>query len=396
MISDPLALTALVAVLTLLAFWLDYRVPWLSKVGASMLTLALGALVSNLGLVPATSPVYDVISGPVTMVGIAWLLLSVHLGDLKRAGPRMLGAFGIALAGTVAGALVGALAFGSAIGEEAWKLSGTITGTYTGGSVNYVAVGNGLGLSPAMFVGATASDALLTSVWLGATLLIPVWLGHLYPPIPTELTTHPGGPADPDHHHHPFFQKVSLSTLDLAKLVALAIALYALAEIVAGGLAMLAERGSVPAWLGKVPSVLWLTTFALVAGHLRPIGRPEGAMQLGTLAIHFFFVVIGIWSRIADIIETGLAVFLYVSTVVLVHGLFVYAGGRLARIDVGTLSVASQAAVGGPSSALAVAAAREWPGLILPGVIVGLLGYAVGNYLGFGVAWAVQAMGIGL
>ena len=73
------AIRSYYAVLTLLAFWLDYRVPWLSKVGASMLTLALGALVSNLGLVPATSPVYDVISGPVTMVGIAWLLLSVHL-----------------------------------------------------------------------------------------------------------------------------------------------------------------------------------------------------------------------------------------------------------------------------------------------------------------------------
>lgn len=396
MITDPLALTALVALLTLLAFWLDYNVSWLSKAGASMLTLALGALVSNLGIVPASSPVYDTISGPVTMVGIAWLLLSVHLGDLKRAGPRMLGAFGIALVGTVAGALIGALALGSSIGEEAWKLSGTITGTYTGGSVNYVAVGNGLGLSPALFVGATASDALLTSVWLGVTLLIPVWLGRLYPAIPDQLTAHPSGPADPDHHHHPFFQKVSLSTLDLAKLVALGIALYASAELVASTLSGLAERGAVPLWVGKVPSVLWLTTFALVAGHLRPVGRPEGAMQLGTLAIHFFFVVIGIWSRIADIIDTGLAVFLYVSTVVAIHGLVVYVGGRIARIDVGTLSVASQAAVGGPSSALAVAASREWPGLILPGVIVGLLGYAVGNYLGFGVAWAVHAMGIGL
>jgi uncharacterized membrane protein len=74
----------------------------------------------------------------------------------------------------------------------------------------------------------------------------------------------------------------------------------------------------------------------------------------------------------------------------------VYGGGRLARLDVGTLSVASQAAVGGPSSALAVAVSREWGPLVLPGIVVGLLGYAVGNYLGVGMALLVNALGIGL
>ncbi len=74
----------------------------------------------------------------------------------------------------------------------------------------------------------------------------------------------------------------------------------------------------------------------------------------------------------------------------------VYGGGKLFKMDLGTLSVASQAAVGGPSSALAVAVAREWPGLVLPGIIVGLVGYAVGNYLGFGVAYLVRGLGLGL
>jgi uncharacterized membrane protein len=82
--------------------------------------------------------------------------------------------------------------------------------------------------------------------------------------------------------------------------------------------------------------------------------------------------------------------------VVGVHGLVVFGIGRLARMDVGTLAVASQAAVGGPSSALAVAVSREWKGLVLPGIIVGLLGYALGNYLGFGVAYLVRGAGVGL
>ena len=69
---------------------------------------------------------------------------------------------------------------------------------------------------------------------------------------------------------------------------------------------------------------------------------------------------------------------------------------RDSGLGLGSLAVASQAAVGGPSSALAVAVSRGWPGLILPGIIVGLVGYAIGNYLGFGVAYLVRGLGIGL
>jgi len=76
--------------------------------------------------------------------------------------------------------------------------------------------------------------------------------------------------------------------------------------------------------------------------------------------------------------------------------LVVFGIGRVARMDVGSLAVASQAAVGGPSSALAVAVSREWKGLVLPGIIVGLLGYALGDYLGFGVAYLLKGLGVGL
>ncbi len=67
--------------------------------------------------------------------------------------------------------------------------------------------------------------------------------------------------------------------------------------------------------------------------------------------------------------------------------------GVLLAFDVRTLSVASQASVGGPSSALALTVARGWERLALPGVLVGLLGYAVGNYAGLAVAAIVRGWG---
>jgi len=186
LITQALPLTAFIAALAAGAFVLEHRVPALSKVGASLLTLVFGALVSNVGLVPAASPVYDVISGPVTMLAIAWLLLAVNLSDVKKVGIKMFSAFGLAVGGTALGAFVGAVAFAPALGENAWRLAGVFTGTYSGGSVNFVSVGRVVELPATLWSGATAADALTTGIWMAATLLIPVWLGRFFTPVPKE------------------------------------------------------------------------------------------------------------------------------------------------------------------------------------------------------------------
>ncbi len=392
MISSPLALAGVVVIVAALAFWLDRRVKPLSRIGASLLAIIIGAILSNLGLVPSASPIYDAVGGPVTSLAIAWLLLSVNLSDLKDAGGPMIVAFAVAVIGTALGAAAGAFLFAGTFGEETWKLAGTLTGTYSGGSVNFVSVGRGVGLPDRLFAGATAADNLTTGLWLGASLMLPLALRKFYPtPIPGELHAAEDGPGGANgaesgavtEEHHPFFRRVQMSVLDLALLMAVGFALVLVSD-----------------WLGQripvVPSVLWLTTLALIVGHIGPFQRPVGALQLGTLALHFFFVIIGIHSRIAEIAAVGVEVFFYTLVVVGVHGFVVYGVGRVARIDLGTLSVASQASIGGPSSALAVAVSREWKPLILPGIIVGLVGYAVGNYLGFGVAYLVRGLGVGL
>lgn len=393
MIRSPLFLAAAVVAITALGFWLERNVRFLSRVGASLLVIVLGALLSNLGLVPARSPVYGAITGPVTSLAIAWLLLSVHIGDLKLVGPRMLAAFGLAAAGTVLGAAVGTLLFSEQFAENAWRLAGAFTGTYTGGSLNFVAVGRGLELPETLFAGATAADNLTTGLWLGACLLLPVWLRRLYPaPIPGEEdaeSTDPSGETAGDEGRsaermadsaHPFFRTAPVSVLSLARLFAL-------------GFLLLVGARAMGSLVPQVPTVLWLTTLALAVAHVPRFSRMDGAMQLGNFALHLFFAVIGIYSRIGQILTVGVSVFFFTLVVVGIHGLVVYGGGRLLNLDVGTLSVASQAAVGGPSSALAVAVSRRWRALILPGVVVGLLGYAAGNYLGYGIGYLTRALG---
>lgn len=387
MIESPLAVSTVLALVTALAFWLDRNVPALSKVGASLLVIVFGALLSNFGVVPVESPVYEAVTGPVTSLAVAWLLLAVHLRDLKRAGPRMLGAYGLAAAGTLAGSFLGAVVFASVFGPDTWKLAGSFMGTYSGGSLNFVAVGREVGLPDTLFAGAAAADNLTTGVWLAACLMLPVWLRTFYPDPPTSASAPDDGAddagAEPGEEHHPFFSSAPVSVLGLSVLVG------------AGLLLLVAARG-LTALIPAVPEILWLTTLALAAGHLTPLSRIDGALQLGNYALHLFFAVIGVYSVLGQILEVGLPILFFTLLVVGVHGLVVYGGGRLAGLDLGTLSVASQAAVGGPSTALAIAVSRKWPALLLPGIAVGLLGYAAGNYLGLAVAWTVRGLGIGL
>jgi len=425
MISSPLALAATIAGCTALGLWLEHRFGWARKVGASLLVIAFGAVLANAGLVPAASPVYDAVTGTVTSLAVVWLLLAVRLADLRAAGGRMLGAFGIASAATFAAAVGAALAFapvlGPAVRPEAWKLAGVLTGTYTGGSLNFAAVGRELALPDSLFAAAAAADNVMTAVWMGATLVLPVWLRRLYPAPPAEAwasrdageaaehaaaasaaagaerraTSRAGaaaaredaerdgvaaGSAEPsapgDRSAHARLTGEPLRPLDVTVLLALALGLLLAAEALAtrvGGVA-----------------ILWLTTLALVAAQLPPVRRLRGALPLGVVALNLFFVTIGIGSRFAEIARVGPEVFYLTASVVAVHGVLTFGFARVARLDAETTAVASQAAVGGPSTALALAIARGRPGLALPGLMAGLLGYAVGNYAGLAAAWLVR------
>ena len=84
--------------------------------------------------------------------------------------------------------------------------------------------------------------------------------------------------------------------------------------------------------------------------------------------------------------------FIYVMVMIVVHMVGVYGIGRLFRLDIRVLTIASVASKAGPPAVVALANVHGWKTLVLPGVAMGLLGYAVGNYLGFAAAFMMRAL----
>jgi uncharacterized membrane protein len=390
MIRDPLTLALALVAITALAFWLDRRFPLFSKIGAALLVIVLGGLLSNSGLVPRASPVYAAVEGPVLSLAIVFLLFSVRLADLRAAGPAMAAAFAVGALGAATGAATGALVFAGALGAETWKLAGAFTGTYVGGSLNFAAVGRALGLDPSVFAAASAADNVTTTAWMAVTLALPLWWGRAWarrrgtaaaagasPRVHTRAAPASAPAADPAPAPHPYWARVEASLYDL---VVLALA----------GLLVLWLARAAAARVPGVPGILWLTTFALALGQWPAVRRCRWAETLGNFGLHLFLGLIGVYSIVGEVARVGLAVFYYTVWTVAVHGLVLFGLGWWRRADLGVLSVASQACIGGPSTAMAIAVARGWPALLAPGVAAALLGYALGNYLGVGVAWLAR------
>jgi uncharacterized membrane protein len=372
MITDPIAIFLTLAAVVFVAIQLEKRVGVFRSLSAALTGILFGMLLSNVGLLPGTSPTYDFLMGTGVNLGIALILLSVDLRSILQAGPRMLGAFGIGAVGTAVGAITGGLLLSGLVGPETWKLAGQFTGTYTGGGANFAALGRAFDTSASMFSAATAADVIVTAVWMAACLAVPVLLGRpKQSQEPVDSSSSTQKPVTLERTLHDSVRPVSLG--DTAALVAIAVG-------------AVWGAGQLAKFVPIIHEVLWLTTVVLILAQIPAVKALTGSALFGNYLILLFLASNGARSVVASLVALGPPVFYYAIITVALHGVLIFAIGRLARLDLATLVVASQANVGGAASAIAIAGARGYTDRLLPGVAVGLLGYAIGNYLGFVVA----------
>lgn len=378
MITDPVAIFLTLAAVVFAAVVLEGRVGLFRSLGAALTAILIGMALSNAGVLPGESPTYDFLMGTGVNLGLALILLSVDLRSVLQAGLSMLAAFGVGAAGTAVGAVVGGLILSGLVGPETWKLAGQFTGTYTGGGANFAALGRAFDTSADMFSAATAADVIVTAVWMAACLAVPVLLGR-----PKQSQQQSGdtsvreSPVTLERTLHDSVRSVTLG--DTAALVTIAVG----AVWGAGQLAQLAPI---------LPEVLWLTTVVLILAQVPAVKSLAGSALFGNYLILLFLASNGARSVVASLVAVGPPVFYYAIITVALHGVVIFGVGMLVRLDLATLAVASQANVGGAASALAIAGARGYTNSLLPGVAVGLLGYAVGNYFGFAVAALMRGL----
>ncbi|MBX3173164.1 MAG: DUF819 family protein [Gemmatimonadaceae bacterium] len=383
MLSSPLAVLAVLALVVLASEWLVRRTV-LRHAGTALLGILLAAVLANVGLIPAGSttaepvPVYDGIFTYVAPLAIFWLLLGVNLRTVRKAGVPMLALFLIGAWGTAVGAFAAAklVGGGDALHGQLAGVAGMFTGTYVGGSINFnaVALEYDVVRDGVVYTASIVADNIVTTIWMVATLTLPRLLAPMFRGIGTTVSAGDGPVLGIEEDTEP------LHPVDLAVVLGLGAGGVWIAEVVA---LWLSGRGV------RVPTMLVLTVIALLLAQIPAVARLRGPRVIGLFAVYLFLTVIGAFCDLRALVsvgELGVTLLLFALITVGMHGVVIFGSARLFRMDATIAAIASQANVGGGTSALACARSLGREDLVLPAVLVGSVGNALGNFLGFWVA----------
>ena len=333
----------------------------------------LGAIAaSNLRIIPHSAPAYSFVFTYVVPVLIPLFLFQADLRRLLFETGRTTAAFLIATAGTVAGVTLGVLLLdlghlaadaGLPVEQREAAIAGLFASTYIGGSVNYAALGEITGLSrdASFFSAATATDNLFSAVYLGFLALLPGWrwLASRFP-------------ANDHSEEGEALGKTQPTAMSLVLGLAAALVIVAVCDAVISWLGL-------PDWRYVFITGITLALATAVPG----LGeRLAGSFELGIGLSFVFFAAIAAGADLVAMVQVAPMLVLLVLVLLGVHALVTFGLGSLFRLSLPELITASNAAILGATTAPALAATRGWNSLVTPGVLVGVLGYALGTFIG--------------
>lgn len=352
------------------------RLPLGRQLGAPALSLLLAAVLANLGVLPGGSqlpPLYAHVFLVVAPMAIFYLLLDTQPRQFLLGAPAMLLAFAIGVLGTFAGVVLALhlTHFGEHFGDPGRQLAASFVAGFVGSGAEFDEAAHRFQVSPALYASGLSINALVASAWLLLCCLLPPVLQAL------PRYRHGAWIAGPAHQRHAQAQSAR-STEQLASLgafallLALGTAAFGLSEFAAG---WLQQRGL------PLPSILLIGVFALL---LAPTGLPAqlpGSRALGRFGVCLFLAVLGAHAELSLLPLLGAqgpVLLAFVGVLLAVHLLVLIMAGLWLRIDPDVVAIASQAGIGGASTAMAVAESRQRHGLAMPAILAGSLGNALG------------------
>jgi len=368
--DQDFALWSILIALAGFGFWCE-RYPWGRKYSGVMLLITAAIVLANLKIIPTSAPVYDAIWDYLVPIAIPLLLFEADLKRIVReSGPTLI-AFVIGGAAVVAGVSIGVALLD--LGSNEAELAGIFTGTYIGGSLNFAAVAEASGMQDgSMLAAAIAADNVVTNLHFLLIIFLPgiAWLARRYPTHHMDTAEQFTAESQAKLHR--------IADLDIAGLLAA----LALAFMLAAMGQALAE------FVGKPQFAILVTTaLTLLFATFLPqqVQKLSGHGDAGNVMMFIFLASVGATADIWQLIAIGPVLFIFASIIIIVHLIILFGVGKVLKLDLAELAMASAVCIGGPSSAAALASAKGWRDLLIPGVLAGSFGYAVGSFVGVSV-----------
>ncbi|MFW5715015.1 MAG: DUF819 domain-containing protein [bacterium] len=358
---------------------LTYKYDHLSKLGAIVITYAVGLVIGNVGVLPeGIGPLQNQLASYTVPVALPLIFFSLNLTQWRTLARRTVLSLISALVAVSIGTAITFFIFRFITGPETWKIAGMLVGVYTGGTPNLAAVGTALNVSSLTYVAVHGSDVVVSSfILLLLITAFPKLFRKILPPFESN-DAHDGN----YHTITPYFTGYSRrEIIDIFKALGLALVIFA-----AGGsfTLFLPDTAALPA------AILTITTLGVGCSFFPAVRRMKNSFQLGYYLILIFSLTVSSMANVQSLVLSAPMILLYVALLLaLVSGIHLLFSAVF-RIDVDTHIITSTAFIFSPPFVPVVAAALRNKQVIVSGILTGVTGWVIGNYLGVALAYALK------
>ncbi|ASP40441.1 hypothetical protein CHH28_17940 [Bacterioplanes sanyensis] len=387
-----LAVACAFVIVPILIIVLCQRIPWLDKLGVVVLSFGLGIALAAilqpnqwladgqlLALQSQTSEIAIALALPLLLFSIDVKASLTMAGDTGKA-------MAIALVAVIVTSAIGAVMFQGHL-EQIWQVAGMSVGAYTGGGPNMAAIKTAIEADDNIFVTMTTYDILMSSLFLlfVMTLAKPLFSKFLRP-----FQSH----SEHAYHDDSAFSHMADETANAYRALLSRQTLwptlqaFLLAAVVVGLAVVVA--GLFPASMQSTLTIICITSFGLAASFIPYVRALANSFQLGMFLILVFCFTMGTMTDTSIITQLNVDLFLYIGFILVGSMLLQALMCRWLDIDTDTFLITSSAAIMSVPFIPVIAGALKNRDIILPGFAAAIIGYAIGNYLGVMVAYAVR------
>lgn len=372
----------------LLIMWLTYKSNILNKIGSIILAYALGCILGLTGAIPSNQEIFDLqnnIASASIPFAIPLMLYSANIKSWTSLAPSFTKSLIFGLIGVVSAITIGFLMYGDNNPDMYARIGGMLTGLYTGGTANLASLKIALGVPDDIYLQVHTYSMVVSAIYL---LFVVVFgqkaLSFVLPRFKADKTKEDSKITLENHESELFYGLFTRENMpSLGKSLLLTVIIIA----IGGGIAWLCPENMFMAIFILVISLL--SILSSLNGKVREIKR---TFELGTYFILVFSVAVSSQINIGmfENIDMTFLLFTIVVTMgaLLIHILI----SAIFRIDTDTTLTTSIALTCSPPFVPVISGALRNRAILGPGIAVGLIGYAIGTYLGFGIAMFLSSL----
>ena len=375
---DLFGVMAVICMIPVFFLWLERTTKWkvFEFLPAIIWIFLAPVFLSNLGVIPRQSPIYDTFKSFAVPLFIVLMLLDINIRQSIRVAWRGAIVLVIGTIGIVLGSVASYVAFRSGLPADAWSGFGALAGSWIGGTGNLAAVAESLN-TPSELVGIVVIvDNFVYLVYFPLILGCKRWakpFNRFTGVTDAEIAELSASTAAVERKTH------EVHFRDVLTLVGWGFTAVVIARWLAGLVPEVPPVLTTSTW-----TILLVTTIGILLSATKLKDVP-GTEPLSMSFVYLYMTMIG---ASADLRALGDAHWFLAAgfVAIAVHLVFIVIGAKLLRLDVSMAAVSSVAAVGGAASA-PVAAGYHREELVPVSIMLALVGYALGNYLGVATAY---------